>query len=549
MSGAIHVNKQHRREMKIVEVAPPIARTSAPLTVGAAFHPAEQEADRVAHEVLARLRPDIDAEQGHVQRFVAATEGSAVGAEGGSVVGAEGGELPPAVADQIEGMRGRGEPLAPDVRGRMETAMGTDLGQVRVHTGPEAAALSNSLSALAFTRGSDIFFAPGQYAPETTRGQEVLAHELAHVVQQSQGAGRVNRLWDLKAANLPWTNGRDMRTLRTRNVWFVKDDSNDEIVVKIENQPIGLGDIVGSMQKKVANIKSVEQRKLAASDRGPLQALVEQATAAKEQSWIDRGKEINKLNNGNAASDDEYLQLAEDDAVKELQGNTKNVMAMTVAAGQKAEDWAAQPRGTGGDTQMRALLEAPGHCRMLGQMTAVDLVLDNEDRAFSGNLGNWFYTNQDPDLRSAMTLIDHVGPAQATFIATRDWNNRNNMKASNLNQTAAYSISQIESGMARAGDAGVTAWLDTAVNGKTRREKLTADFEVGLRIARLRMIDIFTATKFDLFSKKERATKKQIKAVANQAMATDEGDAKYAGKAAPNYYAEIKRRVMLMKSS
>jgi hypothetical protein len=236
MSGTIHVNKQRRREVKIVEVAPPIARTPAPLTVGAAFDPAEQEAERVAQEVLARLRPDVEVERGGVQRLAAATEGS-VGSDGGSVVGAEGGELPPAVAEQIEGMRGRGEPLAPDVRGRMETALGTDFSQVRVHTGPDAAALSNSLSARAFTRGSDIFLAPGQYEPDTSSGQEVLAHELAHVVQQRTGARPVNRLWNLKASNLPWNKGHSLRTLREKNVWFVKDDANDEIVVKIENQP------------------------------------------------------------------------------------------------------------------------------------------------------------------------------------------------------------------------------------------------------------------------------------------------------------------------
>jgi uncharacterized protein DUF4157 len=542
MSEAIHADRQRKREVKLIEVAPPVARTSAPLTVGSAIDPAEQEADRVAEEVLARLRPEREADGQDVQRVAVA---------GGPVIGAEGGPLPPAVAEQIESMRGRGEPLPPDVRTRMEAAFNTDLSQVRVHADPQAAALSNSMAAVAFTRGSDIFFAAGEYAPDTPRGERTLAHELAHIQQQA-GIRRVHRLWNLKATSVPWHKGHSTRTLKSRNVWFIKDDANDEIVVKIENQPIGLGDIVGSLQKKITNIKSVEQRKLGPSDRGQLQALIEESTAVQEPSWVARGREMNDLSNGNAATAAEFAQIAEDDAVSQLQSNAVNVMAMTLASGMKAEDWAAQARGgTAGDTQLRAVLEAPGHCRVLGQMTAVDLLLDNDDRAYAGNLGNWFYTDQEPDLRSAMTLIDQVAPGMATFVATRDWNNKDNMRSSNLNQTAAYTIRQIEGGMKRAGDVGVTAWLDTSVDGKTRRERFTAEFEVGLRLARLRIIDIFTATRYDLFSKKERATKKQIKTAAMSATALDQDDPRYggAGKAAPNYYAEIKRRATWMKSN
>jgi len=80
---------------------------------------------------------------------------------------------------------GLGQPLPPDVRQRMESVFGAKFGDVRVHVGPQAA----SMGALAFTHGSDIHFAPGHYNPRTPRGQQILAHELAHVVQQR--AGRV----------------------------------------------------------------------------------------------------------------------------------------------------------------------------------------------------------------------------------------------------------------------------------------------------------------------------------------------------------------------
>jgi hypothetical protein len=71
----------------------------------------------------------------------------------------------------------------------MEGAFGTDFSGVRIHEGPRAAALG----ALAYTQGPDIHFAPGQYQPHTQRGQEILGHELTHVVQQAQGRVRATR--------------------------------------------------------------------------------------------------------------------------------------------------------------------------------------------------------------------------------------------------------------------------------------------------------------------------------------------------------------------
>jgi hypothetical protein len=80
---------------------------------------------------------------------------------------------------------GAGSAMPGAVQARMERAFGTDFSSVRVHEGSQAA----SLGALAYTQGTDIHFAPGQYSPHSQRGAELLGHELAHVVQQS--AGRV----------------------------------------------------------------------------------------------------------------------------------------------------------------------------------------------------------------------------------------------------------------------------------------------------------------------------------------------------------------------
>src|ERR1043165_75718 len=76
-----------------------------------------------------------------------------------------------------------GLPLPEDVRAKMETAFRADFSDVRVHVGREAP----SLGAIAYTWGTNIHFAPGQYNPHTLQGQKLLGHELWHVVQQKSG--------------------------------------------------------------------------------------------------------------------------------------------------------------------------------------------------------------------------------------------------------------------------------------------------------------------------------------------------------------------------
>ena len=84
----------------------------------------------------------------------------------------------------IAAARGRGQPAQPAVAGSVGAALGDSLADVRVHTDGGAASLARSVSARAFTVGSDIFFGAGEYQPTTPAGRELLTHELVHVVQQ-----------------------------------------------------------------------------------------------------------------------------------------------------------------------------------------------------------------------------------------------------------------------------------------------------------------------------------------------------------------------------
>ncbi len=80
-----------------------------------------------------------------------------------------------------------GAPLPPGVRERFEGSLGADLSAVRVHTGPASAEAAGAVGARAYTTGDDIHFGAGQYAPEDPFGLHLLAHEVAHTVQQSGG--------------------------------------------------------------------------------------------------------------------------------------------------------------------------------------------------------------------------------------------------------------------------------------------------------------------------------------------------------------------------
>ena len=181
----------------------------AKLTVNAPGDRHEREADRVAEQVTTQMKAqpaqevrrkdptgvgELHAESGgSVQRQVEEEDLQAKAVDHlqrGST------EAVPQIDSDMEAKintaRGTGRPLPDDARGPMEQAFGADFSGVRVHTSSEADVLSNSLQARAFTTGQDIFFRQSQYAPHTSQGQELLAHELTHVVQQT-GAGRLQR--------------------------------------------------------------------------------------------------------------------------------------------------------------------------------------------------------------------------------------------------------------------------------------------------------------------------------------------------------------------
>lgn len=114
------------------------------------------------------------------------------------------GETPaqfPAIEAQIHSLRSGGQTLSHSTRAFFEPRFGIDFSQVRVHNDPLASVTSRTLNSKAYTIGRDIVFGAEQYAPETTDGKKLIAHELTHVVQQSVESGNYINRNNVKSAS------------------------------------------------------------------------------------------------------------------------------------------------------------------------------------------------------------------------------------------------------------------------------------------------------------------------------------------------------------
>ncbi len=143
----------------------------------------EREADRMADFVMRRQYTGIPTEMPSAAYVVHPTISR-------SVSGSVGVAVDTATEGGINASRGGGQPMPEALRSQMESGFGTDFSGVRLHTDSRAADLSQGIQAKAFTYGNDIYFNRGQYCPDTTAGQHLIAHELTHVVQQSGKVGR-----------------------------------------------------------------------------------------------------------------------------------------------------------------------------------------------------------------------------------------------------------------------------------------------------------------------------------------------------------------------
>ncbi len=188
----------------------------AKLTVGAPGDKYEQEADRVAARVVSQINtpaPQQSAQGQTIQRQELHKEDEDKKLQKKLEVGTiqrqelhkededkklqkkpmvqrqPGGGMAnaPALEASIQQAKGGGQPLSDQIQTPMEQAFGADFSRVKVHTNAQSDQLNHSIQAQAFTTGRDIFFKQGAYNPQSRGGQELIAHELTHVMQQNGG--------------------------------------------------------------------------------------------------------------------------------------------------------------------------------------------------------------------------------------------------------------------------------------------------------------------------------------------------------------------------
>lgn len=219
----------------------------------------EQPSRTIVHAKLEMTSPDSPEE---VEADAAANDIVQGGKIARSIfAGSAGGGM--AVSSQMEGrlnsMQGGGQAMPDGLRNMMERGFNRDFSQVRLHTDSEAASLSSSIHAKAFTHGNDIYFNQGQYSPNTSEGQKLMAHELTHVVQ---GGGKVGR--ELVFPGQPRMHDYH-DDHRTKNIGFRDGDNShvSENIVRedVQDALVAVIDSINYLEKLKTNYNNANKER------------------------------------------------------------------------------------------------------------------------------------------------------------------------------------------------------------------------------------------------------------------------------------------------
>lgn len=163
------------------------------LSIGAVDDPLELEADAMADKVMRMSEPFVQRkcvhceEEEKAQRKPITSFIQRKAVESNSIVN-------DAVFSQIQSSKGSGSSMDSSTKSFMESRFGADFSNVNIHTGNDVSQLSNQLNAQAFTVDNNIYFGEGKYQPESFAGKHLLAHELTHVMQQSEKINKTTQL-------------------------------------------------------------------------------------------------------------------------------------------------------------------------------------------------------------------------------------------------------------------------------------------------------------------------------------------------------------------
>ena len=174
------------------------------LAIGEPNDKYEQEADATASSIVQQINSSTTSQSQPVQRQELEEDELQMKPLVQRSENLGGGEASTDFESTINSARGGGQPFDPGLQRSMGQAMGADFSGVKVHTDTQADQLNQSIQAKAFTTGQDVFFRQGEYNPGSRGGQELIAHEMTHVVQQ-KGAAQA------PSSNSEYRHGEDHR--------------------------------------------------------------------------------------------------------------------------------------------------------------------------------------------------------------------------------------------------------------------------------------------------------------------------------------------------
>ena len=209
----------------------------AKLVVGPADDKYEKEADLVADQVVDMIS---SSDRDTVQRMddedeLDLEEKAKLQRKVADIRAAGSADAVPELESAIHRVRSGGQPLSEAIRQPMERAFGADFSGVRIHADGDATRLTRDLNALAFTHGQDVFFGAGQYGLNSRSGKQLLAHELAHVIQQT-GRAPIRQTGEIAASEL--------QVLRMKQPYQIVDSRVVQRRVALAKEQEGTADFV-----------------------------------------------------------------------------------------------------------------------------------------------------------------------------------------------------------------------------------------------------------------------------------------------------------------
>jgi hypothetical protein len=426
--------------------------------------------------------------------------------------------------------------LPDNLKSGIENLSGVGMDDVKVHYNSDK---PSTLQAHAYAQGTEIHVAPGQ--------EKHLPHEAWHVVQQKQGRvkptmqmkgtinvnddvglekeadlmgtkassfagigsskkedgqnmkmtltqrnkfqsvnmGDIIQRWNIQGPTIDWNQTRLVEPLVSRPVMFFDDVTEDRIVVKGEDVSIGKTQLANMLHQQIHGTQTVYTRDITAQKNTINNIIDDPARSGNHGNW---GQVAAKFPNILPPNYPNLTNLTPDEKGRKSREEHLNMLpklqVMDFVPDKSAEDLSKPNGNAGGYKTLRALLLDKNYVQKLGQITAVDLFLENDDRVAAGNLGNWM-----TDTAGNITLIDQLNN-NANALLEDDGQGANgiigprtglNMLASGqINTTVIACVDAILGAMVRVGgDTTAKDWADE--HGGVVRTKIKRNLEIGLR--------------------------------------------------------------------